>query len=41
MCSGRGTFDQLHDAYDEITAHLDPDDRDRLFAANVERVYRC
>ena len=36
-----GTFDQLYSAFDAITADLDPDERDQLFAANAERVYRC
>ena len=36
-----GTFDQLYSAYDGATADLDADARDRLFAANAERLYRC
>ena len=36
-----GTFDQLYSAFDAITADLDPHERDQLFAANAERVYRC
>jgi predicted TIM-barrel fold metal-dependent hydrolase len=36
-----GTFDELYTAYAEITAGLDDGDRDRLFAGNAERVYRC
>jgi predicted TIM-barrel fold metal-dependent hydrolase len=36
-----GTFDQLYTAYAEVTAGLDDDARDRLFASNAERVYRC
>jgi L-fuconolactonase len=36
-----GTFDELYSAYTEITAGLDDDARDRLFASNAERVYRC
>jgi predicted TIM-barrel fold metal-dependent hydrolase len=36
-----GTFDQLYTAYAEVTAELDDDARDRLFASNAERVYRC
>ncbi len=36
-----GTFDQLYGVYDEITAHLSTGERDRLFAANAEGVYRC
>jgi L-fuconolactonase len=36
-----GTFDELYTAYAEVTAGLDDDARDRLFASNAERVYRC
>jgi L-fuconolactonase len=36
-----GTFDQLYTAYAEVTAGLDDDARDDLFARNAERVYRC
>jgi predicted TIM-barrel fold metal-dependent hydrolase len=36
-----GTFDQLYSAYDGATADLDADARDRLFAVNAERLYRC
>jgi predicted TIM-barrel fold metal-dependent hydrolase len=36
-----GTFDDLYTAFAEITAGLDDDARDRLFATNAERVYRC
>ena len=36
-----GTFDELFTAYNEVTAGLDDDARDRLFATNAERVYRC
>jgi len=35
-----GTFDELYGAYAAVTADLAPDARDRLFAANAERVYR-
>ena len=35
-----GSFDQLYTAYADITAGLDDDARDKLFAANAERVYR-
>ena len=34
-----GTFDELYGAYAALTADLDGDARDRLFAANAERVY--
>jgi predicted TIM-barrel fold metal-dependent hydrolase len=36
-----GTFDELYSAYDAITAALPARDRDRLFAGNAERLYRC
>jgi predicted TIM-barrel fold metal-dependent hydrolase len=36
-----GTFDQLYTSFDQLTAALTPDERDQLFAANAERVYRC
>jgi predicted TIM-barrel fold metal-dependent hydrolase len=36
-----GTFDQLYTAYAEVTAALDEESRDKLFAANAERIYRC
>lgn len=36
-----GTFDELYSTYSEVTAGLDDDSRDKLFAANAERIYRC
>ena len=36
-----GTFDELYGVYDGATAHLDAETRDKLFAANAERLYRC
>jgi L-fuconolactonase len=36
-----GTFDDLYSTYDVLTADLEADARDKLFAANAERVYRC
>ena len=36
-----GRLDQLWGAYAEVTAGLAGDDRDALFAATAERVYRC
>lgn len=36
-----GTFDELYDAFSVVTSGLDSDARDKLFAANAERVYRC
>ena len=37
----RGTFDELCSTYSAITADLGDDARDKLFAANAERIYRC
>jgi predicted TIM-barrel fold metal-dependent hydrolase len=39
--STHGTFDELYSTYDALTAGLDADARDKLFATNAERVYRC
>jgi predicted TIM-barrel fold metal-dependent hydrolase len=36
-----GTFDELYSVFDELTTGLDDAARDKLFAANAERVYRC
>lgn len=36
-----GSFDELFTTYAAITAGLDADARDKLFAANAERIYRC
>lgn len=36
-----GTFDELYTAFSEIAADLDAESRDKIFAANAERVYRC
>ncbi len=36
-----GTFDELYGVYDEVTAGLDGGSREKLFATNAERVYRC
>jgi len=36
-----GTFDELYDAFSVVTAGLDSQSRDKLFAGNAERVYRC
>jgi len=36
-----GTLDELYTSFSTITAGLGADDRDRLFAATAERVYRC
>ena len=36
-----GSFDELYTAYAEVTAGLDDDAQNRLFASNAERVYRC
>jgi L-fuconolactonase len=39
--SGHSTFDQLYTTYATLTADLEPADREKLFAANAERVYNC
>jgi L-fuconolactonase len=36
-----GTLDELYRCYSTIAAGLDADARDKLFAANAERIYRC
>ena len=36
-----GTLDELCTAYAAVTAGLDDESRDKLFATNAERVYRC
>ena len=36
-----GTYDELYSGFSEVTADLDADSRDRLFAGNAERLYRC
>ena len=36
-----GTFDELYAVFGSVTAGLDGDARDKLFAGNAERVYRC
>jgi L-fuconolactonase len=36
-----GTFDELYGTFSAVTAGLDDESRDKLFAANAERVYRC
>lgn len=38
MC---GTFDELYDTFSAVTSSLDSESREKLFAANAERVYRC
>lgn len=35
-----GSFDQLYSSYAAVTADLDDQTRDKLFAANAERIYR-
>jgi L-fuconolactonase len=39
--SGNSTFDQLYTTYATLTEGFDAADREKLFAANAERVYRC
>jgi predicted TIM-barrel fold metal-dependent hydrolase len=36
-----GTFDELYTTYSTIASGLGDDARDKLFAANAERIYRC
>ena len=36
-----GTFDALYSTYARLTETLGDDARDKLFAGNAERVYRC
>jgi predicted TIM-barrel fold metal-dependent hydrolase len=36
-----GTFDELYGGFDRVTADLDAEARDKLFAGNAERLYRC
>jgi predicted TIM-barrel fold metal-dependent hydrolase len=36
-----GTFVQLYSGFDRVTADRGADARDKLFAANAERLYRC
>jgi predicted TIM-barrel fold metal-dependent hydrolase len=39
--SMHGTFDELYDAFNAVTAGFDTESREKLFATNAERVYRC
>jgi predicted TIM-barrel fold metal-dependent hydrolase len=36
-----GTFDELYAVFSDVTGGLDSESRDKLFAGNAERVYRC
>ena len=36
-----GTFDDLYSAFSTVTAGLDSESREKLFATNAESVYRC
>lgn len=36
-----GTFDDLYSTYSELTTGLDATSREKLFASNAERLYRC
>ncbi len=36
-----GTFDELYAAFSAVTAGLDGESREKLFARNAERVFRC
>ena len=35
-----GTFDELYATFSAVTADLDSDSREKLFARNAERAYR-
>jgi predicted TIM-barrel fold metal-dependent hydrolase len=39
--STHGTFDDLYSTFDALTSDLDDASRERLFATNAERLYRC
>jgi predicted TIM-barrel fold metal-dependent hydrolase len=39
--SAHGSFDDLYDTFSTVTAGLGDASRDKLFAGNAERVYRC
>jgi predicted TIM-barrel fold metal-dependent hydrolase len=36
-----GSFDKLYGIFSEVTAGLDDESRQKLFATNAERIYRC
>jgi L-fuconolactonase len=36
-----GTFDELYGVFSAVTAGFDSESREKLFAGNAERVYRC
>jgi len=36
-----GTFDELYTTFDAVTAGFDDEARNKMFATNAERVYRC
>ena len=36
-----GTFDELYTTFSDVTAGCDDETREKLFASNAERVYRC
>ena len=36
-----GTFDELYSTFAAVTAGLDDESRDKLFATTAERIYRC
>jgi len=36
-----GTFDDLYSTFSSVTAGFDSESREKLFAGNAERVYRC
>jgi predicted TIM-barrel fold metal-dependent hydrolase len=36
-----GTFDELYTTFSAVTGGFDAESRDKLFATNAERIYRC
>ncbi len=36
-----GTFDELYATFSAVTAGIDAESREKLFAGNAERIYRC
>jgi L-fuconolactonase len=36
-----GTYDDLYTAFSEVTSGLDSESKEKLFASNAERIYRC
>jgi len=36
-----GTFDELYTVFSDVTAGLDAESREKVFAGNAERAYSC